>query len=59
MKIKMTELGLELEPETSFEKECLKHLANQNSISVSFKDKWDQTGAMTIEGKPDPWDKKK
>lgn len=57
MKIKKTEHGIELIPETPFEKECLVHLARQNSITVKFEDQWDQTGPVKIEGQPHPWDK--
>lgn len=55
MKIKKTEYGVELIPESSFEVECLKHLRNQTSIFMKFEDEWDQKGNLKIEGKPHPW----
>ena len=56
MKIKKTVNGVELEPETSYEIECLKHLTNQSSLNVSFTDAWNKSGNLKIEGKLHPWD---
>lgn len=56
MQIKKTEYGVELEAETPYEQECLKHLHRQGRVTMKFDDDWDNTGNLTIEGKPHPWD---
>ena len=55
MKIKKTEHGIELEPETPHEKECLKHIAGKQ-LTAKYENVWDQTGPVKIEFKPHPWD---
>jgi hypothetical protein len=57
MKCKKTEYGVELIPETDHERECLKHLERQSSVTITFEDTWNKTGNLQIEGKPHPWDK--
>lgn len=56
MKVKKTECGVELEPETLHERECLEHLHRQSQVTMKFDDDWDNTGNLTIEGRPHPWD---
>ena len=55
MKIKKTENGIELEPENSHEKDCLKHIVGKGQLSAGHEDAWNQTGPIKIEFKPHPW----
>ena len=55
MKVIMTQLGIELVPETEFEKTCLEHVAKQSMVTLKFRDEWNSKGNLIIEGKPDEW----
>lgn len=57
MKVKKTEYGIELEPETSYERECLDHIAGKKLTAV-HEDAWARKGLVKIEFKPHPWDEK-
>ena len=59
MKCKKTEYGIELVSETDYERECLKHLERQRSVTIKFEDLWNKSGNLQIAGKPDPWDERR
>lgn len=56
MKCKKTEYGIELIPESQFEKDCLRHLYTRQPVTAKFEDEWDCKGNLILEGKPHPWD---
>jgi hypothetical protein len=56
MKLKMTEYGIILEPETDWERRCLEKIANK-TLTAKFEDGWENKGAMKIEFEPHPWDR--
>lgn len=58
MKCKKTEHGVELIPESDYEKECLLHIKHQDNVKIEFEDTWNNTGNLIIQGEPHPWDKK-
>ena len=55
MKIKMTELGIEITPETDYEKSCLNHLVKQHNVKFRWSDEWNGNGNLIIEGEVDNW----
>lgn len=57
MKCKKTEYGIELIPETDFERDCLRHVQEQVNVTLQFEDAWNRTGNLKIEGQPHHWDK--
>jgi hypothetical protein len=54
MKVIKHENGIELVPETDFEIECLRHIANR-SIHAEWTDKWDSSGNLKVEFPKDSW----
>ncbi|MHC4315219.1 MAG: hypothetical protein ACYSW3_22470 [Planctomycetota bacterium] len=56
MKIEKLESGIKLIPETDFEKECLKHIANK-TLKSSSQDTWHQTGPVTLAFDGNSWPK--
>ena len=51
MKVIKHENGVDLIPETDFEKECIKHISNKQ-LTAEFEDNWDQKGNLQLRFKP-------
>lgn len=56
MKVIKKEDGIDLVPETEFERECVKHIAGK-SITAKFEDSWNRTGNLEIKFEIHTWDK--
>lgn len=54
MKVIAHENGIELVPETEFEKQCLKKIAHE-TVSMKWTDEWNQSGNLKIEAKDNDW----
>ena len=55
MKVIKKEDGIDLVPETEFEKECIKHIAGK-TITAKFEDSWNRTGNLEIKFEAHKWD---
>jgi hypothetical protein len=54
MKVIRSEHGIELIPETEFEKECLRLIANR-AVTPVWTDSWNRSGNLKIEAKEPDW----
>lgn len=56
MKVIKRENGIELVPETDFEKECLSHIYSKGISKIEWTDSWERKGNLKLEGRPqDDW----
>lgn len=55
MKVIKTEHGIDLIPETDFEKECIRHIAGK-ILTAKFEDDWNNSGNLEIRFQPHKWD---
>lgn len=57
MRIKIVQDGIELTPETEFEKEALDSIAGR-TLKAEYEDPWEGKGALKITHPKHPWDAK-
>lgn len=49
MKVKKREDGIDLVPESNFERDCLKDLKGRSIKKIYFEDKWESSGNLLVD----------